>query len=67
MENDAKGASHDAPLRVAIPNDEPSLFWVYSDEDLVGKMVEVAESCHASTTAAIALVKWLVAAFETSE
>ena len=45
----------------------PRFFWVYSDEDLVGKMVEVAESCHASTTAAIALVKWLVAAFETSE
>ena len=41
-------------------------FWVYSDEDLVGKMVEVAESCHASTTVAIALVKWLVAVFETS-
>ena len=42
----------------------PRFFWVYSDEDLVGKMVEVAESCHASTTAGTALAKWLVFAFE---
>jgi len=44
----------------------PRFCWTYSDEDLVGTMVEVAQSCHASTMAATAMVKWLVFAFEQS-
>ena len=42
----------------------PRFYWTYSDEDMVGTMVEVAESCHASTMAATAMVKWLVFAFD---
>ena len=42
----------------------PRFFWVYADEDLVGSMIEVAESSHASTMAATAMVKWLVIAFD---
>ena len=42
----------------------PRFFWVYADEDLVGSMIEVAESCHASTMAPTAMVKWSIMAFE---
>ena len=42
----------------------PKFYWVYADEDLVGSMIEVAESCHASTMAATAMVKWSIMAFE---
>ena len=37
----------------------PRCFWTYSDEDLVGQMIEVARTCHPSTMAATALTKWL--------
>ena len=42
----------------------PRFFWVYSDEDLVGSMIEVAESCHAKTMAATALMKWSILVFD---
>ena len=42
----------------------PRFYWVYADEDLVGSMIEVAESCHATTMAGTAMVKWLLFAFE---
>ena len=41
----------------------PSAYWTYADEDLVGKMVEVAKTCHPKTLAETALVKWLHAYF----
>ena len=41
----------------------PRFYWVYSDEDLVGSMIEIAESCHSSTMAVTAMVKWLAMAF----
>ena len=43
----------------------PRFYWTYADEDLVGSMIEVAESCHWSTMAITAMVKRLVMAFET--
>ena len=42
----------------------PRFFWVYSDEDFVGSMIEVAQSCHSSTMAPTAMVKWLAMAFD---
>ena len=42
----------------------PRFYWCYADEDLVGQLIEVAETCHASTVAVSALFKWLVLAFE---
>ena len=42
----------------------PIFVWVYADEDLVGSMIEVAESCHASTMAPTAMVKWSIMAFD---
>ena len=37
----------------------PRYWWCYSDEDMVGLMVDVAESCHPVTLAVSALFKWL--------
>ena len=34
------------------------------DEDLVGRMVEVAESCHVSTVAMTCMAKWLLLDFD---
>lgn len=42
----------------------PRYFWTYSDEDMVGQMITVAESCHPRTMAVTALYKWLVVVFE---
>ena len=42
----------------------PRFYWTYADEDLVGSMIEVAESCHASTLAITVMVKWLVFSFD---
>ena len=42
----------------------PRFWWTYSDEDLVGYMVEVAESCHPSTLALSILFKWLHLIFD---
>ena len=41
----------------------PSYYWTYGDEDLVGTMVEIAHSCHLATVTVTALVKWLVVCF----
>ena len=41
----------------------PSAYWTYADEDLVGKMIEVAETCHPRTLAETALLKWMHAYF----
>ena len=35
----------------------PRFYWTYSDEDLVGQVIEVAQSCHPSTMTAVALYK----------
>ena len=37
----------------------PRFYWTYADEDLVGHMIEIAESCHPCTLAITVLVKWL--------
>ena len=42
----------------------PRFYWVYADEDLVGHMIEVAESSHARTMASTAMFKWLTFAFD---
>ena len=41
----------------------PKFFWTYADEDLVGSMIDVAESCHANTLAVTAMTKWMVLSF----
>ena len=41
----------------------PRFFWTYADEDLVGQMLEVAQTCHASTLADTALYKYLLLHF----
>ena len=38
----------------------PRSYWTYADEDLVGRTVEVAESCHVTTLAVVAMTKWLL-------
>ena len=38
-------------------------FCCYSDEDMVGQRVEMAESCHPSTMTTTALFKWLTIVF----
>ena len=43
----------------AVEVGNPRFYWTYSDEDLVGLLIEVAESCHPTTLAASALFKWL--------
>ena len=48
----------------AIVHGNPRYWWTYSDEDLVGLMVEIAETCHPRTVAIIALFKWLQIAFD---
>lgn len=42
----------------------PRFYWTYPDEDLVGIMVEIAESCHPRTLAMNCLFKWLHLAFD---
>ena len=37
----------------------PRSYWTYADEDLVGLLVECAQSCHAMTVAPSALFKWV--------
>ena len=41
----------------------PKGFDVYSDEDLVGQLLEVAESCHPATMPTTALFEWLTLVF----
>ncbi len=42
----------------------PSYFWCYADEDLVGDIVEYGHSCQMLTLCFTALVKWLVLCFD---
>ena len=42
----------------------PTYFWCYADEDLVGMMIEIAASCHVATLAFTALTTWLAVAFD---
>ena len=41
----------------------PRFFWTYADEDMVGRMAEVAKTCHPRSMAVNALFKWLILAF----
>ena len=41
----------------------PRFFWTYADEDLIGQMLEVAQTCHASTLADTAWYKYLLLHF----
>ena len=42
----------------------PRYYWCYADEDLVGHMVENAETCHPATMAFTVLFKWLQVFFD---
>ena len=42
----------------------PAYSWCYPDEDLVGLMIEIAETAHPTTMAITALVKWLILSFD---
>ena len=44
---------------VAILYGNPRFYWCYADEDLVGKMIEIAETVHPTTLAFSVLFKWL--------
>ena len=37
----------------------PRFYWCYADEDLVGKMIEIAHSVHPLALAVAVLTKWL--------
>ena len=37
----------------------PRYWWCYSDEDLVGLLIDIAESCHVNTLAISTLYKWI--------
>ena len=42
----------------------PRWYWCYMDEDLVGKLIEVAHSCHPSTMATTSLFKYGLFVFD---
>jgi hypothetical protein len=42
----------------------PRFSWCYSDEDLVGQLIDVAESCHSKTLASTAMFKWLTLVYD---
>lgn len=48
----------------AISYGNPRFYWVYADEDLVGKLIECARSCHPKTMAFTAMFKWLLLSFD---
>ena len=41
----------------------PRYYWCYADEDLVGSLIETAQSCHPASLAAVALTKWMLMLF----
>ena len=47
----------------AVELGNPKFYWVYADEDLVGKMIECCRSCHPLTVASTAMYKWLLMVF----
>ena len=42
----------------------PRSYWTYADENLVGELVEVAETCHVTTMAAGGMTKWVLNALD---
>ena len=42
----------------------PSYYWTYGDEDLVGTMIEIATSCRLNTLVVTAIMKWLIVCFD---
>ena len=53
---------HLCEIQAALFN--PRCFWTYSDEDLVGQIIEVAQTCHPSSVAATAIYKYLLIHFD---
>ena len=49
---------------VAPEMGNPRYFWCYADEDMVGKMISAAKSCHPRTLHLMAVWKWLLGYFE---
>ena len=47
----------------AIELGTPKIVGVYADEDLVGQMIEVSQTCHPTTVACTAMYKWLLLVF----
>ena len=45
----------------------PSYYWCYADEDLVGLMTTVAEKLHPAQMGLVLIVKWLILAFDTDD
>ena len=45
----------------------PRYWWTYSDEDLIGILVDVAEGVHINTLATSVLFKWLWLCFDDSD
>ena len=45
----------------------PRAAWCYKDEDMVGIMIEVAQSCHPFTLPVISIWKWLLGVYEVEE
>ena len=41
----------------------PKFYTTYADEDLVGRLIDVAESCHPKTLSLTAMYKWLLYSF----
>ena len=41
----------------------PKTYWCYADEDLVGQLITIGESCHPTTLAPVGLAKWVAGAF----
>ena len=45
----------------------PSSYWCYSDEELVGEIIDLAHTCHPSTLGRTLLFKWLHLYFEEAD
>ena len=50
-----------------VMHGNPRYYWTYTDEDLVGMMVEIVETCHPTTMAFTVLFKWVNLFFEKVE
>ena len=42
----------------------PRFWWTYADEDLVGRLITVAEGCHPRTLVVSIIFKWLITMFD---
>ena len=45
----------------------PRFFWTYADEDMVGRMIKAARSCHPATLSQMTMWKWLLNYYELVE